>query len=388
MLDLVQNHVQRFDEIEEVRDYCKDEHDSIVYLPNDGDTFYMVDGRKIYSTGNTLPSVGCSFTDPGIKAVFTKMGVPGLFPSMMAPNETHVTSNFVNELLGEPSIKRNLRNQQFIVDSRHPDNPIIGMVSKTYLRYSNHSFLEHFLQERNNHDLDFTRAFVDNTKMTIKWSEKKFSGIEIDGRPDRVKLGLYSGNSMIGNATLYFLLSVLDALCTNGIMLPKSIGGSRIVHKGDRIWSSEVEQMVNTTRKSYNRVLSQIQTTLNIPFNTDTARIMLENDAPIDIPKDSRVTLQHKYWTTKRKFADSVESNHALDNSINFVKQIPYKFGGHHTNKIFNSPYRKGNTSMYHFIGAFTEFAQEQPVREQYRIEEEAGELVNWFDKNSSKFFN
>ena len=385
MLDLVENHVQRFDEIEEVRDYCKDEHDSILYLPNDGDTFYMVDGRKIHSTGNTLPSVGCSITEPGIKSVFTKMGVPGLFPSMMAPNETTVTSNFVNKLLDEPSIKRNLNNQQFIVDSRHPDNPIIGMVSKNYLKYSNYTFLQGFFRKCSI-DLDFTRALVDNTKMTIKWSEKKFSGIEIDGRPDRVKLGLYSGNSMIGNATLYFLLSVLDALCTNGIMLPKTIGGSRIIHKGDIIYTSEVENMVDNTRKSYDRVLSQIQTTLNIPFNTDTARIMLENDAPIDIPRDSRVP--HKYWTTKRKFADSVESNHALDNSINFVKQIPYKFGGVHTEKIFNSPYRKGNTSMYHFIGAFTEYAQEQPVREQYRIEEEAGELVNWFDKNSSKFFN
>jgi len=385
MLDLVENHVQRFDELDELVDYCKDEHEDVFYLPNDGDTFYMVNGRKIHSTGNTLPMEGCNITEPGIKAVFTKMGVPGLFPSMMAPNETHVTSNFVNKLLDEPSIKRNLSNQQFIIDSRHPDNPIIGMVSKTYLKYSNHSFLDHFLSGNNNHDLDFTRALVDNTKMTIKWSEKKFSGIEIDGRPDRVKLGLYSGNSMIGNATLYFLLSVLDALCTNGIMLPKSIGGSRIVHKGDRIWSSEVENMVNDTRKSYDRVLSQIQTTLNIPFNDDNIRIMLENDAPIDIPRDSRVP--HKYWTTKRKFADNVESNHALDNSINFVKRIPYNFGGYHTNKIFNSPYRKGNTSMYHFIGAFTEYAQEQPVREQYRIEEEAGELVNWFDKNSSKFF-
>jgi len=386
MLDLVQNHAQRFDEIDELIDYCKDEHEKVHYLPNDGDTFYMVDGRKIHSTGNTLPFAGCSITEPGIKAVFTKMGVPGLFPSMMAPNETTVTSNFVSRLLSEPSIQSNLRNQQFIVDSRHPDNPIIGMVSKTYLKYSNHSFLDHFLSGNNNHDLDFTRALVDNTKMTIKWSEKKFSGIEIDGRPDRVKLGLYSGNSMIGNATLYFLLSVLDALCTNGIMLPKSIGGSRIVHKGDRIWSSEVENMVNDTRKSYDRVLSQIQTTLNIPFNDDNIRIMLENDAPIDIPRDSRVP--HKYWTTKRKFANKYDSNHALDNSFKFIKEIPYNFGKVHTKRIFNSPHRKGNTSMYHFIGAFTEYAQEQPVREQYRIEEEAGELVNWFDKNNSKFFN
>jgi len=386
MLDLIETHAQRFDEIDELIDYCKDEHNSIEYLPNDGDTFYMVDGRKIHSTGNTLPFAGCSITEPGIKAVFTKMGVPGLFPSMMAPNETTVTSNFVSRLLSEPSIQSNLRNQQFIVDSRHPDNPIIGMVSKTYLKYSNHSFLDHFLSGNNNHDLDFTRALVDNTKMTIKWSEKKFSGIEIDGRPDRVKLGLYSGNSMIGNATLYFLLSVLDALCTNGIMLPKSIGGSRIVHKGDRIWSSEVENMVNDTRKSYDRVLSQIQTTLNIPFNDDNIRIMLENDAPIDIPRDSRVP--HKYWTTKRKFANKYDSNHALDNSFKFIKEIPYNFGKVHTKRIFNSPHRKGNTSMYHFIGAFTEYAQEQPVREQYRIEEEAGELVNWFDKNNSKFFN
>ena len=386
MLDLVQNSVKRFDQIDEIRDYCKDEHDSIVYLPNDGDTFYMVDGRKIYSTGNTLPSVGCSFTDPGIKAVFTKMGVPGLFPSMMAPNETRVTSNFVTELLDEPSIKNNLKNMQFIVDSRHPDNPIIGMVSKNYLRYSNHTFLEHFLSKSTNHDLEFTRAFVDNTKMTIKWSEKDFAGIVIDGRPDRVKLGLYSGNSMIGNGTLYSLLSVLDALCTNGVMLPKSIGGKRIIHKGDRIWSYDIENMVNNTRKSYDRVLSQIQTTLNIPFNTDTARIMLENDAPIDIPRDSRVP--HKYWTTKRKFANRFESSHALDHSLNFVKAIPNTFGGVHTKKIFNSIHRKGNTSMYHFIGAFTEYAQQQPVREQYRIEEEAGELVNWFDKNTGKFFN
>jgi hypothetical protein len=386
MLTIQNNYVKRFDELDELVDYCKEEHENVYYLPNDGDTFYFAEDNRIHSTGNTLPHEGCTFTEPGIKAVFTKMGVPGLFPCMMAPNEPDVATKYLNKLLYDSSIQRNLSNQQFIVDSRKPNNPIVGMVSKTYLRYSNHSFLEHFLSGSNNHDLDFTRAFVDNTKMTIKWSEKKFSGIKIDGRPDRVKLGLYSGNSMIGNATLYFLLSVLDALCTNGVMLPKSIGGSRIVHKGDRIWSGEVENMVNDTRKSYDRVLSQIQTTLNIPFNTDTARIMLENDAPIDIPRDSRVP--HKYWTTKRNFANSGDSTKALEHSLNFVKAIPKTFGGVHTERIFNSPHRKGNTSMYHFIGAFTEYAQQQPVREQYRIEEEAGELVNWFDKNSSKFFN
>ena len=386
MLNIEANFVEKFENLEEVRGYCEEEHNKILYLPNDGDTFYMADDRKIHSTGNTLPFEGCTFTEPGIKAFFTKMGVSGLFPCMMAPNQSGVSSDFVTKLLDEPSIRSNLRNQQFIVDSRMPDNPIIGMVSKTYLKYSNHKFIQGFFSENNDLDLDFTRAFVDNTKLTINLSEKDFTGIVIDGKPDRVKLGLYSGNSMIGNAPLWSEVGALDSYCTNGIRLPKSVGGGRIIHRGHSIWRGEIDNMVHNTRKSYDRVKKQIETTLNIPFNTDTARIMLENDAPIDIPRDSRVP--HKYWTTKRKFADSVESTKALDHSINFVNQIPYKFGGGNTQKIFNSPHRKGNTSMYHFIGAFTEYAQEQPVREQYRIEEEAGELVNWFDKNSSKFFN
>ena len=66
--------------------------------------------------------------------------------------------------------------------------------------------------------------------------------------------------------------------------------------------------------------------------------------------------------------------------------KIPQTFGGEHTHKVINSSYRNGNTSLYHFIGAFTEYAQEQNPVEQYRIEKEAGNLVNWIGTHDKVF--
>ena len=43
---------------------------------------------------------------------------------------------------------------------------------------------------------------------------------------------------------------------------------------------------------------------------------------------------------------------------------------------------------MYHFIGAFTEFAQTQNADTQYQIEEEAGALTSWIHKNKAVLLN
>ena len=43
---------------------------------------------------------------------------------------------------------------------------------------------------------------------------------------------------------------------------------------------------------------------------------------------------------------------------------------------------------MYHFVGAFTEFAQTQSPEVQYQIEEEAGDLTTWIHKNKAVILN
>ena len=373
----------KFTDLNELFKYCEDEHHNVKYVGYQGDQLFFEDDNTLKSYGGTLPEDGCEFTESGLKALFTKMGVSGLYPTMSASTDRGCASNYLNRLLAQPEIKANLTNQQFIIDTSNLQNPIIGMVSKQYNKYSNHQFLKGFLDINATDNLNFERAMVDNTLLTVNWLDHEYTGIMIDGKKDRSKLGLYSRNSMVGNSPLRLDASVFDTLCTNGMMIERNIAASRLVHRGYDSMSYQLSDMTRNAKEGFELVRKQLEYTLAIPFNENSIEKMLLADAPLDIikrPSDTR------FYSSKRKFKEQSDKIRNLNDTLSFVMKIPQTFGGEHTHKVINSSYRNGNTSLYHFIGAFTEYAQEQNPVEQYRIEKEAGNLVNWIGTHDKVF--
>jgi len=377
MLNIQPTQSTKFEDLDSLRDYAQNEHDAIKYVPIDHGRLQMQDDRLIFNGHDFL-----KFNEHGIKSLFTAIGVNGLYPCMMAPKDPLVASHFVTKLLLQDNVERILSNKQLIINN----DTIIGVVSNQYNRYSNHRFLEDFVSKNDiANTIDFERGMVKNTKMSLNWLDKEYTGIEIDGKLDRSRIGFYSGNSMVGDAPIGSALSIFDTLCTNGMKIKSNINSMRIVHRGSMGMKWRMQKMMEETRNQYKAVKERLETLLEIPFEDHTAERLLSSNAPLSIIPELK---EKKLWSTKKKFKSPEDSVMDLKRSIGVVQHSPIKYGGIHTHKIWDSHYRKGNRSMYHFVGAFTEFAQTQTPEVQYQIEEEAGELTSWIHKNKAVLLN
>ena len=377
MLDIQPTQSTKFQDLDSLRDYAQNEHDAIKYVPIDHGRLQMQDDRLIFNGHDFL-----KFNEHGIKSLFTAIGVNGLYPCMMAPKDVLVASHFVTKLLLQDNVERILSNKQLIINN----DTIIGVVSNQYNRYSNHRFLEDFVSKNDiANTIDFERGMVKNTKMSLNWLDKEYTGIEIDGKLDRSRMGFYSGNSMVGDAKISSALNLFDSECTNGMKISLAISSMNIVHRGSQGMKWRLQKMMEETRNQYKAVKERLETLLEIPFEDHTAERLLSSNAPLSIIPELK---EKKLWHTKKKFNSPENSVMDLRRSIGVVQHSPIKYGGIHTHKIWDSPYRKGNRSMYHFVGAFTEFAQTQTPEVQYQIEEEAGELTSWIHKNKAVLLN
>ena len=381
MLEIQPTHNQRFNDLDSLRDYAQDEYEYTKYVPIGNGVLTMNNDKYIYNGHDFL-----HFNEHGLKSLFTAIGINGLFPCMMATEEPNVSTDFINNLLKQDNIRRNLSNKQLIINNSHNSSQVIGVVSLQYNRYSNHKFLEDFVSKNETaNTIDFERGMVKNTKMSLNWLDKEYTGIEIDGKLDRSRIGFYSGNSMVGDAPIGSALSVFDTLCTNGMKLKTNISSMRIVHRGSMGMKWRMQKMMEETRNQYLGVKERLETLLSIPFEDHTAKRLLSSNAPLSIIPELK---EKKLWHTKKKFNSPDDSVRDLKRSIGVVQHSPIKYGGVHTQKIWDSTYRKGKRSMYHFIGAFTEFAQTQSPDVQYQIEEEAGDLTSWIHKNKVVLLN
>ena len=377
MLEIQPTHNQRFNDLDSLRDYAQDEHEYTKYVPIDGGLLQIQDDRLIFNGHDFL-----KFNEHGLKSLFTAIGVNGLYPCMMAPEESLVATNFLNKLFTQDKVERLLSHKQLIINN----STIIGVVSQQYNKYSNHKFLEDFVSKNETaNTIDFERGMVKNTKMSLNWLDKEYTGIEIDGKLDRSRIGFYSGNSMVGDAPIGSALSVFDTLCTNGMKLKTNISSMRIVHRGSMGMKWRMQKMMEETRNQYKGVKERLETLLEVPFEDHTAERLLSTNAPLSIIPELK---ENKLWHTKKKFNSPDDSVKDLRRSIGVVQHSPIKYGGVHTHKIWDSTYRKGKRSMYHFVGAFTEYAQTQSPEVQYQIEEEAGDLTSWIHKNKEVLLN
>ena len=370
-------------------DYCDNEAINLIYQKHNND-FHFRHDSKIYGIGNNYNTItnGCSFTKEGIKSLFANMGIPSLYQTLDSVTTRNVASDFLNKLLQEFKVKDRLKNKKFIIDQTNgypsQEPKIIGMVSDLYKPYTNKQLLDSFMKSELMETLEFERAWSHNTLLTINWLDREYTGIEIDGKLDRSRIGLYSRNSMVGNSTIKLDVSLFDMLCTNGMMIKNNLSKSSIVHKGKYIPTYQIQKMITDSKTVYSQAIDRLKLTLDIPFDIKTATIMLASEAPVHLIKDDKIPL----WNTQKVYKTEKEGQEALMTSVKHIMETPKRIGGIHTNKVFESSHRDGKASVYHYIGAFTEYAQTRSPAEQYRIEEEAGDLVNWFGVNKRRFLN
>jgi len=317
-----------------------------------------------------------TFNENGLKSLCTATGIYGLFSTMNASEEPELASKYLNRIMLQEDIKKKLENKRFVLSG----NEVIGVVGSRYTPYSNRQFLEDLPTD----NMKMTRGVISNSKMTVSFTEL-FKGFFLKGGTDKTEIGQTFRSSHVGDSSFKSFIWSLRTECTNGMMHKSDISNMRAYHTGgyDNM-KTRLDNIIELARDQYEVVKGRIETLLDIPYTNHTADRLLWHNAPINIIPDLK---ENKLWNRAKKFNTPEDSVDDLKRSIQVVDGIPMRYGGEHTHKIWNSPFRD-KRSMYDFVETFTEHAQTCNAQTQVEIEEDAGYLTSWINKNKEVLLN
>ena len=230
-----------FDSIEGMLSYVEQEKKntsriSIASLLAEGATFH--DDKLFGSEG-----YGLKLNQPAMDDLCGMLGFSS--PLLNKLDKSGLASDILNDRIKSKALKEKIGNAEFVFDE--PSQTILGIVSRSYVGYSNHDFINDIcngLSVGGQQSLfaslgeyEFKTSYSINTHLHIRLQNKNEQGI-VSGRGGSAKdvslLGLQVSNSMSGGQALKMAYFVERMVCANGLILP--VGGSqaKLIHSGHR----------------------------------------------------------------------------------------------------------------------------------------------------------
>lgn len=375
MLDYNQIKVTKYEDYNELRQAVELEEEVTSYIPV---PHFLTFNEDKYVNDKW------TFNENGLKSLLSATGIYGLFSAMNASEEPQRASSYLNFIMLQDNIRKNLENKRLVVS----DNEIIGVVGSRYNPYSNRQFLHDLSCDYSQDQMQLTRAVISNTKMTASFVES-YEGFHLKGGTDKTDIGQTFKNSWVGDSSLKSFIWTLRLICTNGAMHKSEVSNMRANHTGDKdSMKYKLNNIIELARDQYEVVKERIETLLEIPYTDHTADRLLWNNAPLSIIPDLK---DKKLWNQEKRFSIPEESVEDLKRSIKIVDNIPlsspYGYGGIHSSSVWGSSFRE-KRSMYDFVESFTEHAQTCNAQTQVEIEEDAGNLTAWIAKNKKVLLN
>lgn len=345
------------------------------------DDRYLGDGDALFS-----------FNSNGLQSLSRKLGVG--FDLLARLETPSLASQVMNDLLSQREIRTRLRNDDFVV--HEPSGTIIGLVSSTYVTYSNHEFVTDVMgllgQLPNGAELQFKEAYGINTefvlRMTLKQSHGAISGSGGHGE-DRSELGLDLRNTMVGNSSIRINHFLYRLICANGLMVPAAKSINRLFHSGRR------EKFNERLRRSLGEVIRNIDslqgllTTIGaMPFEPAALAMAPSlTDAIFDVIPGSKQLIGERENLLLRYPQDLSGPDREQmrrKHDTRMIKLIPKHSGGELSGRIFHSDFRDTPT-MFDFINVFTEHAKSERPALKLEIEEKTGALAAYIAANARK---
>lgn len=304
-------------------------------------------------------------------------------------------SQVLNDLIQQSAIKEKLKGDEFVIDTRN--NVIIGLVSRTYVGYTNDQFLEdieNYLKKVAKDQFQFHEAFEINTELTLRYQSKIHHGT-IQGRSgqgeDRTLLGLEFRNSMVGTSAVRINYYLFRLVCSNGMMVPAGSAINRVFHSGNRdSFHKRLEHCYGEVIRKIGSIVSMLRTLGEIPFDPD--RLAANQNANVRIfdiipaLKQSICDEEKQYLRYPPDYTEEEKRQIRLEHDSRIIELIPRYYGGEVAGRIFKSQMRDSVT-MFDFLNVFTEYAKKCRVpSEQLEIEEKTGNLAKYISDNAKKF--
>ncbi|HIC83881.1 MAG TPA: hypothetical protein EYO93_00645, partial [Nitrososphaerales archaeon] len=167
MLDYNQIKVTKYEDYNELRQAVELEEEVTSYIPV---PHFLTFNEDKYVNDKW------TFNENGLKSLLSATGIYGLFSAMNASEEPQRASSYLNFIMLQDNIRKNLENKRLVVS----DNEIIGVVGSRYNPYSNRQFLHDLSCDYSQDQMQLTRAVISNTKMTASFVES-YKGFHLKG---------------------------------------------------------------------------------------------------------------------------------------------------------------------------------------------------------------
>lgn len=334
------------------------------------------------------------FNQHGIRAFCQRIGFR--FDQLAMLESPSLASEVINDLVQQSAIKAKLQDDEFVLDQS--SNTILGIVSRTYVSYTNEQFLTdvtEFLSKVGKDDAyQFHAAYGINTELTVRYCSEKRHGV-IEGPrgtgQDRSRIGLEFKNSMVGTSSVRLNYFLYRLVCTNGMMVPAGSAINRVFHSGKH--ESFKARLTNCFWEVYRKLdfLQEMLTTLGaITFEPE---MLAANEAAceriFEVIPASKQTILEKEGFSLRYPAECTESDKKTlrrQHDAKVIGLIPEHFGGETSKRVFGSTMRGGKATVFDFVNVFTEYAQNCSPSQRLDIEERAGTLAKYIADNAKKF--
>ncbi len=384
---------ESFQKLDDVYTWIENEQNHLMRIPIIG---YLKHGAQFLDDeyfGDE--DTAFKFNKSGIRSLCTYLGIR--LDTLELLERQNLATEVLNDLLAQRNIEDRLKTRELIVDESN--NIIIGIVSDSYVGYSNLQFLKDieklmnfksgeassFPQEA---DFIFKGAYSVNTQMSLRFTMKKKVGV-VKGRggngTDTTELGFQLKNSMVGDASVNINFFLYRLICSNGMIAPAGSTVNRIYHSGKK--DNFYERLGKAFKEITNRVGQagkMIECLGAIEFNPELLAQMNRSEMIFDIIQGSKSQIVDTYEIPDTPRGGNKEENR-IQREAEIIGLIPEIFGREHSKKVFNSHWRE-NASMFDFVNIFTEYAKELSPSKKIESEEKAGILADWIATNKRKF--
>jgi hypothetical protein len=307
-----------------------------------------------------------------------------------------LVSSVLNDLIRQNAIKEKLKDHEFVIDTSK--NVIIGIVTKTYVTYTNDDFLtdvNRFLSTLpDGGNFYFQSGFGINTELTVRYVSETIHG-EVKGKggegPDRSLIGLEFKNSMVGTSSVrtnYFLFRLA---CANGMMVPAGSSFNRVFHSGnENTFTNRLDQCFKEVFRKIDNIQVMLKSLGEIGFNPQ--KLAADNKACEGIfeiipgIKQKICDEEKMHLRYPSESSPEMKRQMQIDHNIKVMNLIPKYIGGVHSSRVFFSTWRESAT-MFDFLNIFTEKAKTEEVPlHQIEIESRTGALAKYIADNARKF--
>jgi hypothetical protein len=381
----------RLNTMADVSDWISDTQRSLTRIPVEGvldqgatfrDDEYFGDGDALFH-----------FNQQGFVALCKRLGCrQDLLYRLKMPD---LPSQILNDLLAQREIRESLATDEFVMDER--TNTIIGMVSKSYVTYTNFDLLKDIntrLESLPENDmLIFAEAYGINTELTVRFlAELKHTNVKMRcGRgDDKSKVGLEFANSMVGTSSVRINYYLRRLLCSNGMMVTAAESVNRVFHAGkSNSFQNRMDRCFNEVVRNLDGLQVMLTTLGGMNFEPSLlARDKVITDQIFSIIPSSKKDLCDEHHIALRYPTDAPASQRELmrqAHDAQLIGLIPKHFGGEHSGNVFKT-YLRDSSTVFDFINVFTEHAKEHPPAIKLEIEEKAGALAKYIANNAKKF--